>query len=267
LKVCAVKTPGFGDEKKEILEDLAAITGATVITEEKGLKLEEATLDLLGKARRVEVDKEKTTIVEGKGSKAEIEKRKELIRAQIEATDSDYKKKDLEKRLAKLGGGVAVIKVGAATETEMKEKKMRIDDALHATKAAVEEGVIPGGGVTLFRAKSALKDLRVEGDEEVAITIVERALEEPLRQIAVNAGREGAEVVSRIASEKSEAVGYNAKKDEYEDLLRAGVIDPTKVVRSALQNAASIAGMVLTTEAIVTDFDEEKDEKTSAIII
>ncbi len=267
LKVCAVKAPGFGDERKEMLEDIAILTGGKVVSEEKGMKLETDAINSLGMARRITVDNERTTIVEGKGEKKLIEARKSLIESQIKMADSDYKKTDLKKRLAKLGGGVAVIKVGAATETEMKEKKMRIDDALNATKAAVEEGVIPGGGVTLLRSVESLKDMDVEGDEKVGVDIVRRALEEPLRQIAANAGKEGAEIVSKIKESKDKSYGYNAKKDVFEDLLKAGIIDPTKVVRSALQNASSIAGMVLTTEALVTDFDAEKDEKAATIII
>lgn len=267
IKVCAVKAPGFGDEQKEMLEDIAVLTGAQVVSEDKGMKLEDFDEEWLGSARKIKVDNEKTIIVEGKGKKKDIEARKALIESQIKIADSDYKKTDLKKRLAKLGGGVAVIKVGAATETEMKEKKMRIDDALNATKAAVEEGVIPGGGTTLFRAASALEKLDVENDQTVGVNIVRRALEEPVRQIAMNAGKEGAEVLAKLKNEKDENIGYNAKKDRYEDLFKAGVVDPTKVVRNALQNAASISAMVLTTEAVVTDFDEEKDEKTATIII
>ncbi len=209
----------------------------------------------------------KPLVVEGRGDKAKINERVKLIEAQVNIADADYRKTELKKRQAKLGGGVAVIKVGAATETELKEKKMRIDDALNATKAAVEEGVVTGGGISLFRAASILDSLKLEGDREIGVKIVQRAIEEPVRQIATNAGKEGAEIVATIRAESSEFFGYNAKKDTFEDLFEAGVIDPTKVVRSGLQNAASIAGMVLTTEALVTDFDEEKDEKTSTIII
>lgn len=266
LKVCAVKAPGFGDDQKEGLEDIALLTGAKVICEDKGMKIEEAD-EHLGSARRVTVTGETTTIVEGKGKKKEIEARKKLIESQIQNADSDWKKEDLRKRLAKLSGGVAVIKVGAATETEMKEKKMRIDDALHATKAAVEEGVVPGGGLTLFHGAAALVQLKLDGDQQIGIVIVQRSLEEPLRQIAKNAGREGAEVVAAIKAQNDQNIGYNAKKDTYEDLFKTGVIDPTKVVRCGLQNAASIAAMVITTEALVCDFDEEKDEKTASIII
>lgn len=267
LKVCAVKAPGFGNEKKDMLEDIAILTGGQVISEDKGMKLEEFQDYMLGSARKVTVDNNKTTIVEGKGDKKKIDERVKLIEAQINISDSEYRKTELRKRQAKLAGGVAVIKVGAATETEQKEKKMRIDDALNATKAAVEEGVVTGGGISLFRAAATLDSLKFDDDREVGVNIVKRAIEEPVRQIAANAGREGAEVVATIKAESNELYGYNAKKDIFEDLFEAGVIDPTKVVRSALQNAASIAGMVLTTEALVTEFDEEKDEKTAAIII
>lgn len=267
LKVCAVKAPGFGEDKNAILDDIAVLTGATVISEAKGLKLEDFTDDMLGHARNVRIDHDKTVIVGGKGAKSAIEERKALLESRIKIADTEYRTKNLQKRLAKLGGGVAVIRVGAATETEQKEKKMRIDDALNATKAAVEEGVVAGGGVTLFRAQNALDGLKLEGDQTIGVSIVRRALEEPLRQIAANAGVEGAEVVARVRAEANPNVGYNAKKDCIEDLVAAGVLDPTKVVRSGLQNAASIAGMLLTTEAAVTDFDDEKDEKTRAIII
>ncbi|MGB9929180.1 MAG: chaperonin GroEL [Methanosarcina sp.] len=267
LKVCAVKAPGFGNERKEMLEDIAVLTGGQVISEEKGMKLEEFEDDMLGNARKVTIDNNKTIIVEGRGEKSKINERVKIIDAQINISDAEYRKTELKKRQARLGGGVAVIKVGAATETELKEKKMRIDDALNATKAAVEEGVVTGGGVSLFRAATVLENLNLEGDRQVGVKIVQRAIEEPIRQIAINAGREGAEVVAAIRADSNEHFGYNAKKDTFEDLFEAGVIDPTKVVRSGLQNSASIAGMVLTTEALVTDFDEEKDEKTAAIII
>jgi chaperonin GroEL len=267
LKVCAVKAPGFGNERKEMLEDIAVLTGGQVISEEKGLKLEEFDHHMLGSARKVTVDNHKTIIVEGRGDKAKINERVRIIEAQINIEDSDYRKTELKKRQAKLKGGVAVIKVGAATETELKEKRMRIDDALNATKAAVEEGVVTGGGVSLFCAAATLDSLKLENDRQVGVNIIKRAIEEPMRQIATNAGREGAEVVATIRAKSSELFGYNAKKDVFEDLFEAGVIDPTKVVRSALQNAASIAGMLLTTEALITDFDEEKDEKTATIII
>jgi len=267
LRVCAVKAPGFGNERKEMLEDIAVLTGGQVISEDKGMKLEEFDDYMLGSARKVTIDNHKTIIVEGKGDKAKIKERVSLIEAQINIADVDYRKTELKKRQAKLGGGVAVIKVGAATETELKEKKMRIDDALNATKAAVEEGVVIGGGISLFRAAAILDSLKLEGDREVGVKIVQRAIEDPVRQIAENAGREGAEVVASIRAEPSELFGYNAKKDIFEDLFEAGVLDPTKVVRSGLQNAASIAGMVLTTEALVTDFNDEKDEKAATIII
>jgi chaperonin GroEL len=268
LKVCAIKAPGFGDDQKEILEDLAVLTGGKVINEDKGYKLENLTDDMLGSARKVNVNNEATIIIEGKGDSKDIKRRKHVIESQIQMADSDYTKTDLKKRLAKLGGGVAVINVGAATETEMSEKKMRIDDALNATKAAVEEGVVAGGGVALFRAAKELKKIKLDNkDEQIGANILIKAIEFPLRQIAENAGIEGAEVVSRLAKEKDDNVGYNAKTDKYEDLFKAGVIDPTKVVRNAVQNASSISAMVITTEALVTDFDDEKDEKTEAIII
>jgi chaperonin GroEL len=267
LKVCAVKAPGFGDDRKAMLEDIAALTGATVISEDKGMKLEDVSDAMLGNAHKITVDKQKTTIVEGKGEKAAIQQRMATIESQINITDSEYKTKELKKRLAKLGGGVAVIKVGAATETELEEKKMRIDDALNATKAAVEEGVIAGGGITLFRAVSVLDALELGDDQMVGVGIVRKALEAPMRQIAHNAGREGAEIVASVRAVDDPEYGYNAKTDTFENLFGAGVIDPTKVVRSGLQNAASIAGMVLTTEALVTEFDDEKDEKTAAIIL
>ncbi|MBI2665150.1 chaperonin GroEL [Candidatus Woesearchaeota archaeon] len=267
LKVCAIKSPGFGDDQKEMLEDLAILTGGKVVSEEKGMKLENFSADWLGSARRVKVSTDKTIIVEGKGDKKDIEKRKKLIDSQIAIADSSYKKNDLKKRLAKLGGGVAVIKVGAATETEMKEKKMRIDDALNATKAAVEEGVVAGGGLTLLHAATIIKDQGIDGDQKVGVNIIKRAIEEPVRQIAKNAGKEGAEVVSKLKASKDTNIGYNAKKDLYEDLFKAGVLDPAKVVRCALQNAASIAAMVLTTESLVADFDDEKDEKSPMIVM
>ncbi|MAE13152.1 chaperonin GroEL [Candidatus Woesearchaeota archaeon] len=267
LKVCAIKAPGFGDEQKQMLEDIAILTGGQVISEEKSMKLEELTTQQLGSARRITIDNENTIIVEGKGLPQTIAARKSQIENQIKLTESEWEQKDLKKRLAKLGGGVAVIKVGAATETEMTEKKMRMDDALNATKAAVEEGVIPGGGVTLFHAKKILSTTTLENDQQSGLKIVMRSLEEPLRQIAINAGKEGAEVIAKLQTQTDENIGYNAKTDCYEDFIQAGVIDPTKVVRSALQNAASISALVLTTEALVTDFDDEKDEKAPAIII
>ncbi|MBD3319277.1 chaperonin GroEL [Candidatus Woesearchaeota archaeon] len=265
LKVCAVKAPGFGDDSKAMLDDIAILTGAQVVSEDKGIKLEQVTEEVLGKARRVTVDKEKTTIVEGRGEQADLQKRKKQIQTQIDAADTEFIKKDLQNRLAKLGGGVAVIKVGAATETEMKERKMRIDDALNATKAAVEEGVVPGGGLTLLQSIEHLPE-SLPGDQDVGLSIVRRALEEPVRQIAQNAGKEGAEILAKLKEAKGK-VGYNAKTDVYEDLISAGVIDPTKVVRSALQNAASISALVLTTEAIVTDFDDEKDQPSPMVVL
>jgi len=267
LKVCAVKSPGFGDDQKEILEDIAILTGGKVVSDDKAMKLEKFEDSWLGTAGKIKVDNEKTIIIEGKGGKKHIEARKQLIESQIKLADSEYKKEDLKKRLAKLGGGVAVIKVGATTETELSEKKSRIDDAMHATKAAVEEGVVPGGGVTLYRAISVLDKLNLGKDQNIGVEIVKKALEEPIRKIAENSGREGAEVIAKISLEKNERVGYNADKDIYEDLFEAGILDPTKVVRNTLQNATSIAAMILTTEALVTDFDEEKDEKSATIII
>lgn len=257
LKIGAVKAPGFGDRRKEMLEDIAVLTGGTVISEEKGLKLEAASLDMLGKAEKISMDKDNTTIVNGAGEKSNIEARVKQIRAQIEATTSDYDKEKLQERLAKLAGGVAVLYVGAASEMEMKEKKDRVDDALSATRAAVEEGIVPGGGVAYIRSIDTLVDLNGENDDETTgIAIVKRALEEPLRQIVTNAGDEGSVVVQKVKEGKG-SFGYNARTEVYEDLFEAGVIDPTKVVRVALENAASIAGMLLTTEAIITDEKEE----------
>ncbi len=267
IKVCAVKAPGFGEDQKEMLEDIAVLTGAKVVTEDKGMKLENISMDVLGSAKKIKIDKEKTVIIEGAGEKKDIEKRVSILKSQISVEESDYRKKDLEKRLGKLSGGVAVIKVGAATEIVMKEKKMRIDDALHATKAAVEEGVVPGGGITLLHASAELESFKLEGDENIGVAIMRKALHEPLKQIAKNAGKESSEVLAYLKAEKNPNIGYNAKKDIYEDLIKAGILDPTKVVRSTVQNAASIAGMVLTTEAIVTDFDEEKDKTSPTIII
>ncbi|MCD4842449.1 MAG: chaperonin GroEL [Methanosarcinales archaeon] len=257
LKVCAVKAPGFGDERKEMMEDIAAVTGAKVISEEKGMKLENTTLPDLGSARKVRVNKEKTIIIEGQGSKDDIERRVSIIEGQIKLEDSDYKVKNLKKRLGKLAGGVAVINVGAATETELKDKKMRIDDALNATKAAMEEGVVAGGGIALIRSARALDNLSLEGDQKIGLDIILQAIEEPLKQIATNAGKEGSVVVEHIKSETDPNIGYDAKTDEYKDMVEAGIIDPVKVVRSALQNAASIASLVLTTEALVADIPEE----------
>ena len=257
LKVCAVKAPGFGDRRKAMLEDIAVLTGGTVITEEKGMKLEDAKMDMLGTAEKVTVDKDNTTIVKGHGSKKAIEARVNQIKAQIETTTSDYDKEKLQERLAKLAGGVAVLYVGAASEVEMKEKKDRVDDALHATRAAVEEGTVPGGGVAYIRDISALEGLKGENeDETTGIEIIKRAIEEPLRQIVNNAGKEGAVVVQRVKEGKA-AFGYNARTDVYEDLNQAGVVDPAKVTRIALENAASIAGMFLTTECVVAEKKED----------
>jgi chaperonin GroEL len=267
LKVCAVKAPGFGDDQKEMLEDIAVLTGGQVISEDKGMKLQDFRPDMLGQARRITVDEDQTTIVEGEGTEKQIRKRKQTLQKRIKNADSEYERQDLRERLAKLGGGVGVIKVGAATETEMKEKKMRVDDALSATKAAVEEGIVSGGGVTLYHARQALDDLDLDGDEAVGASIVKRSLEASVRQIAHNAGREGAHVISKLEQEDDERVGYNARTDGFEDLFEAGVVDPTKVIRSAVQNAASISSMVLTTEALVADYDVEQDEDGQAIII
>lgn len=262
LNIAAVKAPGFGDRRKAMLEDIAILTGGKVISEDLGIKLENVKIEDLGRAKKITIDKDNTTIVEGAGKQADIEGRVKTLRAQIEETTSDYDREKLQERLAKLVGGVAVIKVGAATETEMKEKKARVEDAMHATRAAVEEGIVPGGGVTLIRAAKALEKARKndeEGDpdEQIGINIVRRALEEPLRQIVQNAGKEGAVIVERVRSEKNENVGFNAQTEQFEDLVKAGVIDPAKVTRTALQNAASIAGLMLTTEAMVSELPEE----------
>jgi chaperonin GroEL len=260
LQVCAVKAPGFGDRRKAMLEDIAVLTGGRLISEDLGIKLENIKIEELGRAKRVTIDKENTTIVEGEGKKADIQGRVAQIRRQIEETTSDYDREKLQERLAKLAGGVAVINVGAATETEMKEKKARVEDALHATRAAVEEGIVPGGGVALLRAQKALDNVKnLEGDEKVGVAIVRRAVEEPTRQLADNAGREGALVVEEVKKRKGNE-GYDVANDEYTDLVKAGIVDPTKVTRSALQNAASIAGLLLTTEALVTEIPEK--EKT-----
>ena len=257
IKVCAVKAPGFGDRRKAMLEDIAILTGGTVISEERGYTLENSTLDMLGTARTVTVDKDNTTIVGGKGSSEAIEERVKQIRAQIETTTSDYDREKLQERLAKLAGGVAVLYVGAASEVEMKEKKDRVDDALHATLAAVEEGIVPGGGVALVRAKEAIKAVKAENkDEQTGVEIVLRAIEEPLRTIVNNAGGEGSVVVAKVEAGKDD-FGFNAKTDEYVNMFQAGIIDPTKVTRVALENAASVAGMILTTEAAVVDIKEE----------
>ncbi|MFA5411201.1 MAG: chaperonin GroEL [Candidatus Omnitrophota bacterium] len=260
---CAVKAPGYGDRRKAMMEDIAVLTGGNPITEDLGLKLENVGIDDLGRAKRVKVDKENTTIVEGAGKSNDIKGRIAQIKKQIDESDSDYDKEKLQERLAKLAGGVAVINVGAATETEMKEKKARVEDALHATRAAVEEGIIPGGGVGLVRSIPALDKLRLEGDEKIGADIVRRSLEEPIRQLANNAGLEGSVVVQRVKQEKTN-FGYDVTQDNYVDMIEAGVIDPTKVTRSALQNASSIAALLLTTEAIVTD-KPEKEEKMPAM--
>jgi chaperonin GroEL len=260
LQAAAVKAPGFGDRRKAMLEDIAILTGGRAITEDLGIKLESIKLDDLGKAKKITIDKDNTTIVEGAGVSGAIEGRVKQIRAQIEDTTSDYDREKLQERLAKLVGGVAVIKVGAATETEMKEKKARVEDAMHATKAAVEEGIVPGGGVALLRASKALEKLKLEGDQAVGLQIIKRAIEEPMRWIAMNAGQEGSIVVSKVKEMKSPDEGFNAATEVYEDLVKAGVIDPAKVVRSALQNASSIASLLLTTEALVCELPEEKKE-------
>jgi chaperonin GroEL len=257
LQAAAVKAPGFGDRRKAMLEDIAILTGGKAITEDLGLKLENIKIEDLGKAKKVTIDKDNTTIVEGAGTKAAIEGRVKQLRTQVEDTTSDYDREKLQERLAKLVGGVAVIKVGAATETEMKEKKARVEDAMHATKAAVEEGIVPGGGVALLRAAKALEKLKLEGDQLVGLQIIKRAVEEPIRWIAMNAGQEGSIVVSKVREMKQDE-GFNATTDVYEDLVKAGVIDPAKVVRSALQNASSIASLLLTTEALVSEIPEDK---------
>jgi len=265
LNVAAVKAPGFGDRRKAMLQDIAILTGGKAITEDLGIKLENVQVNDLGRAKRVTIDKDNTTIIEGKGQTKEIEGRVKEIRAQIEKTTSDYDREKLQERLAKLVGGVAVIKVGAATETEMKEKKARVEDAMHATRAAVEEGIVPGGGVALVRNIAAVEALQktLTGDEAIGASIVKRALEEPLRQIVGNAGEEGAVVIGKIRESKDNNFGYNAQTGQFEDLVKAGVIDPTKVTRTALQNAGSIAGLMLTTEALVSELPEEKKESAA----
>jgi len=260
LHTCAVKAPGFGDRRKEMLEDIAILTGGKAITEDLGIKLENIKLEDLGKAKKVVVDKDKTTIVEGAGKASTIEGRIKQIRAQIEETTSDYDREKLQERLAKLAGGVAVIKVGAATETAIKEKKARVEDALNATRAAVEEGIVPGGGVALLRASKAIDKLKIEGDEKVGAQIVKRALEEPIRQIVENAGLEGSVIVEKVKAETVVTRGFDAETMEFVDMLQAGIIDPTKVERVALENAASIASLLLTTEALITDLPEEKKD-------
>jgi chaperonin GroEL len=263
LQAAAVKAPGFGDRRKAMLEDIAILTGGKAITEDLGLKLENIKLEDLGKAKKVTIDKDNTTIVEGAGSSNAIEGRVKQIRTQVEDTTSDYDREKLQERLAKLVGGVAVIKVGAATETEMKEKKARVEDAMHATKAAVEEGIVPGGGVALVRASKVLESLKLEGDQKIGLNIIARAIEEPMRWIATNAGHEGSIIVQKVKDLDAES-GFNAQSEKYENLVQAGVIDPTKVVRSALQNAASIASLLLTTEALICDIPEEKKDAAPA---
>src|SRR5262245_5437430 len=258
LSACAVKAPGFGDRRKAMLEDIAILTGGKLITEDLGIKLENVKIEDLGRAKRVTVDKENTTIVEGVGKQSDITGRIALIKKQIEDTTSDYDKEKLQERLAKLAGGVAVINVGAATETEMKEKKARVEDALHATRAAVEEGIVPGGGVALLRTVPALEKLELTGDEKIGANIVKRALEEPLRQIVNNAGLEGSVIVEHVKKEKKASTGFNVASEKYEDLFEAGVVDPTKVTRTARQSAASVASLLLTTEALVTEIPEKK---------
>ena len=259
LKVAAVKAPGFGDRRKAMLEDIAILTGGQVISEERGMTLENVTMDMLGTAQKIEIDKDNTTIINGKGTSKDIKNRITQIRAQIEATSSDYDKEKLQERLAKLSGGVAVLFIGAPTEMEMKEKKDRVDDALAATRAAVEEGIVPGGGVALIRASSSLdKIIGLNEDETTGIAIVRRAVEEPLRQIIANAGGEGAVIVQKVKEGKDD-FGYNARTDKYEKLYAAGVIDPTKVTRIAIENAASIAAMLLTTECVIADQPEENN--------
>ncbi|TAK18866.1 MAG: chaperonin GroEL [Acidobacteria bacterium] len=264
LQVAAVKAPGFGDRRKAMLDDIAILTGGRAITEDLGIKLENIKIEDLGKAKKITIDKDNTTIVEGAGGNKAIEGRVKQIRTQIGETTSDYDREKLQERLAKLVGGVAVIKVGAATETEMKEKKARVEDAMHATKAAVEEGIVPGGGVALLRSSKAIDKLQLEGDQKLGADIVKRAVEAPLRWIATNAGVEGSIIVQKVRESKDPNFGYNASTDEYEDLVKAGVIDPTKVVRSALQNASSIASLLLTTEAMVSEIPEEKKEAPAA---
>ncbi len=263
LQGCSVKAPGFGDRRKAMLDDIAILTGGKVISEDLGIKLENVQLEDLGQAKKVTIDKDNTTIIEGAGKGADIAGRVKQIRAQIEETSSDYDREKLQERLAKLVGGVAVIKVGAATETELKEKKARVEDAMHATKAAAEEGIVPGGGVAYLHAIKALEKTKLKDeDEQIGVNIIKRALEEPLRQIVHNAGHEGAIVVAKIRESKDPNFGFNADTEIYEDLVEAGVIDPTMVARTALENAASIAGLLLTTEALITDVPE--DEKASA---
>jgi chaperonin GroEL len=264
LTCCAVKAPGFGDRRKAMLEDIAVLTGGRLIAEELGIKLENVTLKDLGRCKRAVVDKDNTTLIDGAGKKSDIEGRIKQIRAQVEDTTSDYDREKLQERLAKLVGGVAVIRVGAATEVEMKEKKARVEDAMHATRAAVEEGIVPGGGVALLRAQAVLTALKVDDEEQQAgVKIVSRAIEEPMRWIARNAGADGSVVVDKVKNGKG-SFGFNAATEEYEDLIKAGIIDPTKVVRTALQNAASVAGLLLTTEAMIADKPADKKDGAGA---
>jgi chaperonin GroEL len=257
LKTCAVKAPGFGDRRKAMMEDIAILTGGRMISEDLGIKLENIKLNDLGRAKRITIDKDNTTIVDGAGDKDDIEARVKQIRVQIEETTSDYDREKLQERLAKIIGGVAVINVGAATETEMKEKKARVEDALNATRAAVEEGIVPGGGVAYLRCLAALDKMKLEGDQKIGVDLVKRSLEEPIRQIANNAGQEGSVVTEKVRNEKG-AFGFDAAQDEYTDMIKAGIIDPTKVVRLALQNAASVASLMITTEAVVAEKPEKK---------
>jgi len=261
LACVAVKAPGFGDRRKAMMEDIAILTGGRLISEDIGVKLENIKLDDLGKAKKIVVDKDNTTIIEGAGEASKIEARIKQIRVQIEETTSDYDREKLQERLAKLVGGVAVIKVGAATETAMKEKKARVEDAMHATKAAVEEGVVPGGGVAYLRASKALDSLKLERDQAIGVNIVKRALEEPTRQIAANAGWEGSVVVEKLKSQDKDTFGFNAQTEKFEDMFEAGIIDPAKVCRIAIQNAASVASLLLTTEALVSELPEEEEKE------
>jgi chaperonin GroEL len=259
LQVCAVKAPGFGDRRKAMLEDIATLTGGTMISEDLGIKLENVKLSDLGRAKKITVDKENTTIVEGAGDTAKIQGRVKQIKAQIEETTSDYDREKLQERLAKIVGGVAVINVGAATETEMKEKKARVEDALHATRAAVEEGIVPGGGVALLRSLSALKGLKLDNhDQKIGVGIVMKALEEPIRQIVFNAGLEGSVIVEKVKASKDANYGFDAQNEEYVDMMKEGIIDPTKVTRTALQNASSVASLMLTTAVMIAELPEEE---------
>jgi chaperonin GroEL len=265
LQGCAIKAPGFGDRRKAMLEDIAILTGGKVISEDLGIKLENVRLEDLGRAKKVSIDKDNTTLVEGAGKRDDIAGRVKQIRTQVEETTSDYDREKLQERLAKLVGGVAVIKVGAATETELKEKKARVEDAMHATKAAAEEGIVPGGGIAFVRALDALEGLKLDDeDEQIGVNIVKRALEEPVRQIAQNAGHEGAIIVGKVRESKESNFGFNADTEKFEDLVAAGVIDPTMVTRTALQNAASIASLLLTTEALITEVPEEQKDAPPA---